>query len=410
MTQITDGLGITYSGNGTASVDEFNAVLDLYLKSIKTTPVMLDALIESDPDMIMAQCLRGYMLKLAANSRLIEPLAGIVKSLNNRSNQANKRECRHITALNAWASNDLIGAVEQLESILTDYPKDIVALRNAHYLHFYVSSAAQMRDSIARSATRWQKGELFFGRVLGMYAFGLEEAGQFEQAEDAGRQAVDEDQTDAWAIHAVGHVFQMQSRFNEGVSWLDENLAHLPDTNNFRYHLIWHKALYEIGLGQPDGALAIYDEQLLNALEEDFYLDICNATSLLWRLEMVGLDVGDRWESLRSYAANRVRDQELIFSSLHYLMIPAKLDDRGMLERALDSLKTWTEGNSTQGEICRDVGLPLAQAIIDLVRNRTSEAHATFDRLTNDIQRIGGSNAQRELFDQFRMYSDRKAT
>ena len=48
-----------------------------------------------------------------------------------------------------------------------------------------------------------------------MQSFGLEESGEYPEAETFGRRAVEINSEDVWAAHAVTHVMQMQSRFDE---------------------------------------------------------------------------------------------------------------------------------------------------------------------------------------------------
>ena len=50
----------------------------------------------------------------------------------------------------------------------------------------------------------------YYGYLLGMGAFGLEEVGEYAEAEKMGRRAVEIEPRDGWAVHAVAHVMQMQ--------------------------------------------------------------------------------------------------------------------------------------------------------------------------------------------------------
>ncbi|MDZ7684702.1 MAG: hypothetical protein U5O39_06570 [Gammaproteobacteria bacterium] len=243
-----------------------------------------------------------------------------------------------------------------------------MALRVVHYLHFYAGTPERMRDSVARRVAGWNKQDPFFGYLLGMHAFGLEETGEYAAAEATGKQAVDINAHDVWAAHAVEHVYQMQSRFDEGIEWMQRLMPEFGGAKQFVYHMHWHQALCHIGQGEFDAALAIFDDYLEPALQDDFYLDVCNAASLLWRLEIAGVDVGTRWEPVKSLSLPRLSDRELLFSSLHYLMTPARLGDETAVRDALASFERWADEESTQGNVCRQVGLPLAQAIIALGR------------------------------------------
>ena len=82
-----------------------------------------------------------------------------------------------------------------------------------------------------------------------MYAFGLEETGDYARAEEVGRRAVELNARDAWASHAVAHVMEMQARLDEGISWLETTSRSWARDNGFAYHNHWHLALYHLDLG-----------------------------------------------------------------------------------------------------------------------------------------------------------------
>jgi tetratricopeptide (TPR) repeat protein len=402
MTQFQDELGISYTAGNPESVSTFNRVIESYLGSQKDTPAILEELMTQDPEMPMAQCFRAYMLKLAADPRFSIPVTQLVGQLNNIAPSMNKREQMHVQAVNAWAANDLAETVNVLEQILAEHPKDMLALRVAHYLHFYAGASSDMRDSVANAVSNWREEGPFYGYLLGMHSFGLEEAGDYAEAEAAGKRAVEINNNDVWAAHAVTHVFQMQSRFDDGIPWVGGLLPGWEDTNNFVYHMHWHKALCHIGAGELDAALDIYDARLIEPVADDFYLDVCNAASLLWRLEMLGMNVGSRWDTLKEYAARRIHDNELLFSTLHYLMVAARLKDKQTIEQGLTHFRDWSNEQTTQGALCREVGLPLAEAIVDLGLGRRAEAAQILTDVKDQIVKIGGSHAQRELFNLFR--------
>ncbi|MFT6517472.1 MAG: hypothetical protein ACJATP_001136, partial [Candidatus Azotimanducaceae bacterium] len=74
MNQFSDTLGNQYTASSQISVASMDAVLDAYLGSKTTVMPLLDSLIEVDPQMPMAQCLRAYMLKLASDPRFKGPI------------------------------------------------------------------------------------------------------------------------------------------------------------------------------------------------------------------------------------------------------------------------------------------------------------------------------------------------
>ena len=95
-----------------------------------------------------------------------------------------------------------------------------------------------------------------------MAAFGLEEAGHYGEALDAGLAAVDANPDDVWAIHAVVHTYEMQGRVDEGIGFLRSDGTQWEAGNLFTVHNWWHLALYELEAGRPERSLAIYDAEI----------------------------------------------------------------------------------------------------------------------------------------------------
>ena len=89
----------------------------------------------------------------------------------------------------------------------------------------------------------------------------------------------------------------MTRRCGDGISLIEDNLSAWSHCNNFRFHVWWHKALLHLDRGELDTALALYDAKIRDEKTDD-YRDISNATSLLVRLELEGVNVGTRWQEL----------------------------------------------------------------------------------------------------------------
>jgi len=403
--QIRDKLGITYSVKTESSLEAFNNIIESYLGNLDDVMPKLDALLEVDSTMPMALVLKGYMMKLGGDPKFTRPIKHVLSHLL-ENNIQNEREALHIAALHAWTDNHNDKALDILETLLISDQKDMLALRIAHYMHFYAGTANKMRDSVNRAIQVWREDDPFYAYLLGMYSFGLEESGHYEEAEKLGKKAILLNPRDVWASHAVTHVFQMQKRSDEGIAWLEDLIPQWRNTNNFAYHLQWHKALFYLGKSEYEMALSLYDQHLISPLTDDFYLDVCNATSLLWRLEMLGVDVGDRWQTLAGYAENRVCDDELVFSSLHYLMVPARLKNTPLLIDAMTHYQSWSKEQTNQGGICKLVGLPLAESIIQFGAGDYTKAKQNLNLIQDNIVKIGGSHAQRHLFDDFKNYAE----
>src|SRR5690606_35403144 len=138
-------------------------------------------------------------------------------------------------------------------------------------------------------------------------------------AEAMGCKALQINRKDPWAIHAIAHVHEMCGNLSDGIQWLESRREDwLPD-NAFSYHNAWHLALYWLELDQYDKVLAVYDE-LVRPRDNDVILELIDASAMLWRLKLRGVDVGNRWQPVIAQWQSRVDDRLYVFNDLHALM------------------------------------------------------------------------------------------
>ena len=258
----------------------------------------------------------------------------------------------------------------------------------------------ELRNAPARVLADWDESVPGYGYVLGMLAFGLEECGEYGEAERYGRRAVDLNPEDLWAVHAVAHVLEMEGRLEDGTAWMSQPADRWADRNPFRGHLWWHTALFPFERGDYDRVLELYDRSIRTE-KSDFYLDIQNQASLLYRLEFQGVDVADRWAELADHLEARLEDHVLVFTDVHAMMALAAAGRTEAADRLLDSLRGFagTPGNTAAATV-DPVTLPLCQAILAFRQGDAERSIELLLDLRNDLAAIGGSHAQRDIFHQ----------
>jgi len=402
MSTYKDQRGIAFTAASRDAVERFDATMDEYVHFGTDTGARLKETLAADPEFAMAHVLRGCFMQLFCIPALTEKAGQSLAKARQASESrgADPREGHHIAALAAWISGDMDTALEHWEAILLDHPRDMLALKLSQFIHFYLGDSRRQRDSIARVLDAWGEDTPGHANVLGMYAFGLEESGDYAAAERNGRVAVEKDPDDPWAVHAIAHVMEMQDRRREGIAWLRGLESHWTRANNFRFHLWWHLALFHLELEQYDDVLELYDKEFRKEPSEE-YLDICNATSMLWRLVERGVDVGDRWRELASVSATRIGGHGLIFPDMHFVMALEAAGDTDNGDAFIHSLKTaGADPAITQARVIDHVGLALAQSIAAWYRGDYGGVVDGLMPVRYSLQEIGGSHAQRDLFHQ----------
>jgi tetratricopeptide (TPR) repeat protein len=315
--------------------------------------------------------------------------------------RANHRERDHLVALHTLLAGDWHGACREWETLLLHHPRDALALHWAHLFDFYRGDAVNLRQRVARVLPEWDEADPLYPYVLGQYAFGLEECQLYAQAEDTGRRALAGAAKVPWAIHAVAHVMEMQGRHREGGAWMSQWQGDWAEGNGFSGHLGWHQALFALESLDHAEALRLFDAYL-RPDPEQITLQRLDAASLLWRLHLLGVDVGPRWQALTTGWSMTEESAGLYpFNDLHALLALIGAGD-------LPAAEAWTLRVTAQAAriggsnraVARDLGLPLMRGMLSFAARRFDEAVETLYPLRALSSRLGGSHAQRDLIDQ----------
>jgi hypothetical protein len=152
----------------------------------------------------------------------------------------------------------------------------------AHALDFRLGRPRVMRDRIARVLPAWETSAPGYASVLAMFAFALEENGQYCRAERMARRALALDPRHPGVIHVVAHVMEMQGRAREGLAFLAATESTWIEGTGFSVHLAWHRALFQLDADNPGSALATYDAQIAKADASSLPV-LADASALLWR-------------------------------------------------------------------------------------------------------------------------------
>ena len=383
-----------------ATLDAWNNTLLGFLAHAAVTPKHLGDVLEAEPGFALGHAVKGMFYILLGRAELLETAkdAFIAASAAVEQGHVTQRERKYVDALGVWLDGHPSGAIGLLEDVLVMHPTDTLAMKLSHAIRFVLGDSTGMRVSIENVMPAYNHDHLGRGYLLGCHAFALEETGDYEKAEVAGRQALWMAPDDAWGLHAVAHVHDMTANAEKGLEWLTGREAAWSHCNNFRYHVWWHKALMHLDVGQIDMVLDLYDAEIRNDKTDD-YRDISNATSLLMRLELDGVDVGQRWEELSEICEKRTEDGCLIFADLHYLMALTGEKRPDATTQLLQRIARDAKSNSEMGSRMGDPGMAAAEGLEAFGDGRYDTAFSKLLQARGGMQLAGGSHAQRDVFE-----------
>lgn len=309
---------------------------------------------------------------------------------------ATPREQRFIEAVAAWVAGDIPRAIALHEEQAREHPRDLASLKLGHYHLFNRGdSPGMLRMALAALPAA---GDVPY--LHGMLAFAWEQCHALEQAEAAARRAIALRRKEPWAHHALAHVMLTQGRINEGHAFLQDVSGTWQGLNSFMVtHNWWHQALFALELDRHEEVLALYDREVWG-VAKDYTQDQINAVSLLARLELAGVDVGDRWQDVGSHLAQRTADQVLPFLDMQYLygLARAGRAEADALMRNIEARAATDDSGAW-----RQVALPASRG---LLAHAAGDYAAAVEQLGHALPRLletGGSHAQRDLFSQIHL-------
>ena len=393
--KLKDRRGLEVSSRNPESVDRFEEAMDLTVSYFMDPLAAINGALEQEPDFAMGHCLRAALGVMSTERGALSMVRESVEAVEALGDGATDRERAHAAAARRWMEGDLAGGMRAYGEIIIDHPRDLLALQVSHVGDFFLGQSTMLRDRVAQVLPHWSATVPGYGYVLGMHAFGLEETGLYDRAEDAGRKALDANRRDPWAVHAVAHVMEMQGRIRDGMDFLSTRAPDWSVNNGLAYHNWWHLALHHLELAEHDRALEIFDTRIRPA-ETLVALEMLDASALLWRLTLRGVDVGSRWKSLATCWQPLAEDRFYAFNDAHAVMAfvgagdwPASTYDRqprasrtGVGDKRDDVTRSRTAAGA------RDRGLRPAGLRHDDRAADTGPPHA---------HRFGGSHAQRDL-------------
>ncbi len=351
---------------------------------------------DADPGSCLANAYAGWLWMFLESPDGPGRAAAYLGRAERAAAGATRRERLAVELLGDWTSGDVVGATRRADLILAEAPRDLAALK----LHQYFDFNRGLPPQMLRVALIALPAAADVPQLHGMLAFAYEQCHLLRDAETAARRALALLPREPWAQHALAHVMLSEGRITEGIGFLESTSQTWTGLTSFMYtHNWWHLALFYISEGRFGDALDVYDRHVW-ARDRSYSQDQIGAVALLTRLELAGHSVGDRWAGLGEYLRVRHADTVEPFLTLQYLYGLARA---GLAET--DQLLAAVARRALQAPTLRraawaDVALPAARGVVAHARGDYPTACRELGPTLLRMLEIGGSHAQRDLFQQ----------
>ena len=372
------------------------SALDMMLTQRGDPFTEVERVLAADPGCVFAHCLRAALIVRAGSAAARSTLAASIAAIEAAYLDTDHPARRHAVAARAWLDGDSAGAAALYDAILSDDPQDALALAVVQSLDFHLGRRRVARDRVARVLPYWSAEVPGYASVLAMYAFALEENGQYRRAAKFARRALAIDPGHPGAIHVVAHVLEMQGRARDGLVFLAATEVAWRENTGLSVHLAWHRALFQLDTDDPASALATYDAQIMNSHGSAMSV-FADASALLWRLQLRDIEVGERWQELADHWQKQALAGARPFYVVHAMMAFAAAGRTGAAERLIEELSRNQRASASSFVPEEALVIPFCEALLAFAGGDYAQCVAWLTRVRHIANRCGGSLAQCDL-------------
>ncbi|TXG56429.1 hypothetical protein EZV62_017742 [Acer yangbiense] len=379
----SDRWGYQVKTSSDSCISAINAYYHQVLSYGRERRVILEAP-KHDKDCVLGNILAAHFLS-SSDASTADFLIQAAKSRLEEATSYEKAVFESVSYLISQDRDDDV-AVELHSKLLKKFPKDLVSLKRAQVLCFYMGRPDLSLDLVQQVLPYNQQEDY----VYGMLAFPLLELGQMADAEEAAKKGFEINKRDFWSQHALCHVLQYECRFKEAVQFMEECSSTWGSC---------HSPIRKV--------LEVYDNHIWKELEKtdavypEVYL---NALGLLLRFYVRGeVDV---FEDRLKIIADCVKDQANWYLEWHLdLLILPTLAITGELSKAeelLEGLKSRLSKMTKKKQQLMQTGIQLAESLYEYGRGNDKKAlellGPNFD--ANACKMIGASDEQLDVFNE----------
>jgi hypothetical protein len=377
-----DRRGLPLSTPSDRAAERYRDGVDLLLAAWPGAAEVIDEAIAADPDFALAHAARARLHAIraepaAARARIAAATDLVVRrgtdrershvavlslAVHGRSAEALERALAHA---DSWPRDALIlslplGAFGLLAfSGMADHDQARVDLCERHARHF---AEDDWWFLTYRGWSHTENGAVAHGRALAERGFALRR----ENANGA---------------HAVSHALYEAGAGEEAECLIAGWLPGYGRSGPLHGHIAWHAALGALERRDTERALAIYGEHVQPSVSAGMAINlVTDSASFLWRLQAYGHAVPEGlWQAAASYAAAAFPQAGSAFVDPHMAMLEALVE---------------------AGTMAAGLVVPAAcRAALAFANADYAGCARILEPLAREVVRIGGSGAQREMFE-----------
>ena len=398
MTQL-DSRGLPLSTASDRAAERYREGVDLLLSAWPGAAEALEAAIAADPDFALPHAALARLH--AIRGELPKAQARIASAQEIVARRGTEREASHVEILSLAINGQPAKALERALAHLDRWPRDVLIFSlplGAYGLFAFSGMRDHDRaraDLCERHAGQFDAEDWWFLTYRG---WSQVENGNVTRGRDLTERGHALRRENAHGTHALLHAMYESGAGEEAERLVADWLPGYGRSGILHGHIAWHAALGALGRGDAERALALYALHIQPSVSAAPPLMVVTDTaSFLWRLQAYGHAVpAGLWPAAAGYAADLFQKAGFAFADVHMAIIAAATGDKAAVEQRATALS----GLAAAGTLAAGPVVPaLCRAALAFAAEDYAKCARLLEPVAGEVVRIGGSGAQRELFE-----------
>ena len=393
-----DRFDLPVTSGSVEAVELYVAAIDLLLSANPGADKLLRRATECDPDFALTHIARARLLQLQARTSEATEATARARALCGR---LTARERRHVEAIALAVEGSAAQALALVRAHVAEFPRDALPLSLALGVFGLIGFSGRLdhhEEQLAllqELASHWGEDWWFLGYLGWAYI----ETGEVEAGTRLVERSLAGNPRNAHAAHQRAHGFFELGDAAGGADFIKAWLPEYESSGQLHCHLPWHLALFELTRGNAERAREIYLDSIRPSVAQSApMLSLADSASFLWRWRFYGATppLEHEWAEVAAHARRHFPRASLAFADLHAGFAEAATGDAGGLEERLAGLcRLIPDGRLPPGQVTP----ALCTGAAALARGDNAEAARILEAAIVELPRIGGSHAQREVFE-----------
>lgn len=396
--ELRDRFDLPVTTASAAALEEYVAALALLLSANSGAGERLARAIAADDDFALAHIAQARLLQLEARMPEARAAAARAEALRDR---LSAREQRHIDTVALAVRGSAGEALALVRAHVLDYPRDALPLSLALGVFGLLGFSGRLDHHEAQLsllqelAQHWGDDWWFLGYLGWAYI----ETGEVAAGTRLVERSLAGNPRNAHAAHQRAHGFFEAGDAAGGAAFVEAWLPDYQRSGHLHCHLSWHLALFELARGNPHRARAVYYDNIRPSVAQSApMLSLADSASFLWRWQLYGAapTLDQEWVEVAAHARRHFPEASLAFADLHAGLAEAAIRDSDGVQTRIGGL----HGLAEAGRLPPGKAAPaLCAGAAAFARGEHAEAAQVLEAALAELPRIGGSHAQREVFE-----------